>query len=90
MAIEVLAEVRRFAAAGRGALVVSHDLSLAARVCDRLVLLGGGEMVSVGAPEAVLTASNLRKAFAIDAQVGPGPDGRLVVLPMLGAGDGES
>lgn len=88
--LEVLREVRRFVDAGRGALVVSHDLSLAARVCDRLVLLGEGEVVAVGEPEAVLTAGNLKRAFAIDAQVGPGPDGRLVVLPMLAPGDGES
>jgi len=85
--LEVLREVRRFVADRRGALVVSHDLSLAARVCDRLVLLGEGEVVAVGRPEAVLTPANLRRAFAIDAQIGPGPDGRLVVLPMLGAGD---
>ncbi len=88
--LEVLREVRRFVATGRGALVVSHDLSLAARVCDRLVLLGEGEVVAVGRPEAVLTPGNLMRAFAIDAQVGPGPDGRLVVLPMLVSGDGES
>jgi ABC-type cobalamin/Fe3+-siderophores transport system ATPase subunit len=46
--------------------------------------------VAVGSPEAVLTPANLKRAFAIDAQVAPGPDGRLVVLPMLGPGDGES
>lgn len=88
--LEVLREVRRFVAAGRGALVVSHDLTLAARACDRLVLLGEGEVVAVGSPETVLTPANLKRAFAIDAQVAPGPDGRLVVLPMLGPGDGES
>ena len=81
--LEVLREVRRFVDGGRGALVVSHDLSLAARHCDRLVLLGEGEVVAVGSPESVLTADNLRRAFAVDARIGPGPDGRLVVLPML-------
>ncbi|MFO0689481.1 MAG: ABC transporter ATP-binding protein [Myxococcota bacterium] len=85
--LEVLREVRRFAAAGRGALVVSHDLTLAARVCDRLVLLGEGEVVAVGRPADVLTPEHLQRAFAIDAQIGPGPDGRLVVLPMLPAED---
>ncbi|MBY0401140.1 ABC transporter ATP-binding protein [Myxococcota bacterium] len=83
--LEVLREVRRFAASGRGALVVSHDLSLAARACDRLVLLGEGEVVAIGEPAAVLTRAHLQRAFAIDAQIGPGPDGRLVVLPMLAA-----
>lgn len=88
--LEVLREVRRFAASGRSALVVSHDLTLAARACDRLVLIGEGEVVAVGPPERVLTPANLKRAFAIDAQVAPGPDGRLVVLPMLGPGESES
>ena len=88
--LEVLAEVRRFVAAGGGALVVSHDLTLAARACDRLVLLGGGEVVAVGRPEDVLTPANLARAFAIDAQIVTGPDGRLIVLPMLGPGEHRS
>ena len=85
--LEVLGEVRRFVAAGGGALVVSHDLTLAARTCDRLVLLGEGEVVAVGRPEDVLTPANLARAFAIDAQIVTGPDGRLIVLPMLGLGE---
>lgn len=85
--LEVLGEVRRFVAAGGGALVVSHDLTLAARACDRLVLLGEGEVVAVGRPEDVLTPANLARAFAIDAQIVTGPDGRLIVLPMLGPGE---
>ena len=88
--LEVLREVRRFVASGRGALVVSHDLTLAARACDRLVLLGEGEVVAVGSPETVLTPVNLKRAFAIDAQVAPGPDGQLVVLPMLASSESES
>ncbi|MEZ4332108.1 MAG: ABC transporter ATP-binding protein [Myxococcota bacterium] len=87
--LEVLREVRRFVAGGRAALVVSHDLSLAARSCDRLVLLGQGEVVAVGPPSAVLTRAHLAQAFAIDAQIGPGPDGALVVLPMLPAAADE-
>jgi iron complex transport system ATP-binding protein len=85
--LEVLREVRRFVSTGRGALVVSHDLSLAARVCDRLVLLGEGEVVAARRPEEVLTRSHLQRAFSIDAQIGPGPDGQLVVLPMLAASE---
>lgn len=88
--LEVLGEVRRFVSAGGGALVVSHDLTLAARTCDRLVLLGEGEVVAVGRPEDVLTPANLARAFAIDAQIVTGPDGRLIVLPMLGPGERAS
>ena len=79
--VEVLREVRAFARSGRSALVVSHDLSLAARSCDRIVLLGGGGVAGIGAPAEVLTRENLRDAFGIGVQSFPGPDGGLVVVP---------
>ena len=81
--VEVLREVRAFARSGRAALVVSHDLSLASRSCDRVVLLGEGGVVAEGAPESVLTPENLRIAFEIEAQTFLGPDNRLVVVPNL-------
>jgi iron complex transport system ATP-binding protein len=87
--VEVLREVRSFVRSGRAALIVSHDLSLAARSCDRVVLLGQGGIVAEGPPESVLTSQNLRLAFEIEAQTFLGPDGKLVVVPNLDEG-GES
>jgi len=81
--VDVLREVRAFARAGRGALVVSHDLSLAARTCDRVVLLGEGGVVAQGAPADVLTAEPLRRAFDIEAQSFVAPDGDVVVVPRI-------
>ncbi|MAG30741.1 MAG: hypothetical protein CL908_07620 [Deltaproteobacteria bacterium] len=81
--VEVLREVRQFAQRGGAALVVSHDLSLAARTCDRIVLLGGGSVVAVGAPAQVLTPENLLEAFGIEVRCFLGPDGALVVVPDL-------
>lgn len=81
--VEVLQEVRAFARSGRAALIVSHDLSLAARACDRIVLLAGGRVVGDGAPSAVLRPDSLRAAFGIEADPFEGPDGELVVVPRL-------
>lgn len=81
--VEVLQEVRAFARSGRAALIVSHDLSLAARACDRIVLLDGGRVVGDGAPSAVLRPDTLRAAFGIEADPFEGPDGELVVVPRL-------
>lgn len=79
--IEVLALVRDFVRAGRSALVVSHDLALAARSCDRLALLAGGAVLAQGAPGDVLTPSALRRAFDVDVDVVPGPGGAPIVVP---------
>jgi iron complex transport system ATP-binding protein len=81
--VEVLLEVRAFARSGRSVLIVSHDLSLAARSCDRIVLLGSGSVQAVGRPAEVLTPQNLRSAFGIEAFAFPGPDGALVIVPDL-------
>jgi iron complex transport system ATP-binding protein len=79
--LAVLARVREFAAAGGSALVVSHDLSIAARACHRVALLASGRILAAGAPHEVLTAARLREAFGIEADVTAGPDGLPVVIP---------
>ena len=79
--LEVLELVRELAAGGRSALVVSHDLSLADRSCDRLALLVAGRVLVAGAPAEVLSRESVREAFGIEADVVPGPDGIPLVLP---------
>ena len=48
---------------GMTILLVSHDLNLAAEVCDRLLLLNGGRPAAIGSPEAVLDESLLASVF---------------------------
>ncbi len=48
---------------GMTILLVSHDLNLAAEVCDRLLLLNGGRPVAIGSPEAVLDEALLASVF---------------------------
>jgi len=79
--VEVLSVVRDLAAAGRSALVVSHDLTLAARFCDRLALLADGRVLAVGAPSEVLTPAALRAVYGIEADVLVAPDGTPIVVP---------
>jgi len=81
--IQVLALVREFVAEDRSALVVSHDLHLAARSCDRVGLLCGGALLAAGTPASVLTRENLRRSFEIDAEIVTGPDGAPIVVPRL-------
>lgn len=58
---------------GRTIGVVLHDLGLAARFADHVVLLAAGRIVAEGAPAAVITPATLRKAFGLEALVIPDP-----------------
>ena len=82
--LEVLSLVRDLARSGRSALVVSHDLGLSARFCDRLALLAAVEGGAQGPPREVLTPGALRRAFDIDADVVAGPGGVPLVVPRPG------
>ena len=77
----VLDRVRRFAADGGAALVVSHDLTLAARSCHRLALLADGVVAACGEPAAVLRPELLRRVFGVEAEVLDAPDGAPLVVP---------
>jgi iron complex transport system ATP-binding protein len=77
----VLERVREFAGAGGAALVVSHDLTLAARSCKKLALLAGGTLAACGPPADVLRPPLLARVFGVEAEVLPAPDGAPIVVP---------
>jgi iron complex transport system ATP-binding protein len=83
--LEVLAVVKELAAQGRGALVVSHDLGLAARFCDRMAILAGGSVLAEGAPGRVLAPELMREGFGIEAELLTASDGSPVVVPRKAA-----
>lgn len=56
-----------------GVLAVLHDLNLAARWCDRSMLLAEGRMLAMGTPADVLTPSRLEAAYGVTATVLPHP-----------------
>jgi iron complex transport system ATP-binding protein len=62
-AMELLELNRTLVGEGIGALVVTHELNLAARFADRILLLAGGKVVAAGRPADVLTDAILRRVF---------------------------
>jgi iron complex transport system ATP-binding protein len=58
--------------ADRAVVAAIHDLDLAARYCDDLVLVADGRVLDSGTPESVLTPTAIRDAF--DARVAVGTD----------------
>ena len=61
--LQALRLVRAAAARGRCVIVAMHDLSLAARSCDRILLLGSGRLQADGSPAEVMTEANLARLF---------------------------
>jgi iron complex transport system ATP-binding protein len=71
--VRVLETVRELVDEGRAALAAIHDLDLAARYCDRLLLLYDGTIRAAGTPEAVLDAPALEEAFGTRTAVSHNP-----------------
>jgi len=82
--LEVAALLRRLNG-DRGVTMVlaTHDLNLAASLCDRLILMRDGRVVAQGATRDVLTASSIRRIYDVDADVSfHGAAGHVTVTPL--------
>ena len=61
--------LRARAAQGGTTIVALHDLGLAARFADRIILLSDGQMVAAGVPAEVLTAPRIAAIYGVDMLV---------------------
>jgi iron complex transport system ATP-binding protein len=64
-------------------VLATHDLNLAAGLCDTLVLLRGGRVLAHGPTREVLTAPMIAQLYDVDADVRYHEGaGHLTVIPM--------
>lgn len=66
--LHLMALLREEAARGAAVAVSLHDLPLAARHCDRLIVLHQGKVAAEGAPEAALSDAVLAEVFSVAAE----------------------
>jgi iron complex transport system ATP-binding protein len=66
---------------GISAIMALHDLNLAARYADKIILMNGGGIVAVGDPASVITPSNIQLVFKVEADVYQ-KEGKLHVVPL--------
>ncbi|WP_443700198.1 heme ABC transporter ATP-binding protein [Pseudomonas sp.] len=69
-----LQAIRTFADRGAAVLVILHDLNLAARYCDRILLLDEGRPHALDTPAQVLRPEPLKAVFGLDVLVQPHPE----------------
>jgi iron complex transport system ATP-binding protein len=74
----VMELLARAAHDGGAVLAILHDLTLAARFADRVLVMDRGRLVAEGSPRAVFTPERIAEVFGVDAiiadsEVGPVP-----------------
>ncbi len=78
--LDLLRELNR--TRGTTVVMVLHDLNLAARYADHLVVMADGRVLAEGAPTDVITPDVLAEAFRLDALVVPDPvTGAPMIVP---------
>lgn len=70
--------LRAEAARGSAVVVTLHDLTLAARFCDRLVVLSKGRVAAEGSPGRALSPAVLRQVFGLEGGLVDTPAGPMV------------
>jgi iron complex transport system ATP-binding protein len=77
--LQIMTVLRAYA---RDSLVIAvlHDLALAARFCNRVLLIDGGAVVDDGHPERTLSAAAVRKHYRVEPLI-TSHDGEPVIVP---------
>jgi iron complex transport system ATP-binding protein len=71
-------------------VITTHDINLALRYTDQVILLDGGRILAYGTPREVLTSQNIRKVYEIDVEFVFSQDGGIVnIIPLSPSVDGD-
>lgn len=50
-------------------IMISHDLNIAARYSDNVIMMHGGKIFAVGEPYEVLTVENIRHVYGVESRI---------------------
>lgn len=78
--VAVMYLIRQYAAAGNIVIMVLHDLNLAARHADRIVVLNQGKIYAEGTPEHVITPRMLQEVYGVSGRVEQCSKGKLITI----------
>jgi len=65
---------------GRGVIITLHDLSLAARIADRIIVMAAGRVLADGPPDVALSPAVLAQAYGVEARFTAGAGGPLIEI----------
>ncbi len=82
--LKILSRLRAHARERSVVVVLAlHDLTMAARFCDRMLLLHGGRIAACGAGAAILTQERIGNCWGVEPEVLYTRDGAPVIVPHL-------
>ena len=79
--IDLVETARQRARNGTAVIAILHDLNLAIRFADRIILLHRGGLAIDGSPSETLTAEMLKRVFEVDAAIQYSDNGIPFLLP---------
>ena len=79
--IDLVESARRRAQNGTAVLAILHDLNLAMRFADRIVLLHRGRLAAIGDRRTTITSERIRELFEVDVAIRHTDDGVPYLLP---------
>ncbi len=87
--LKILTLVRQLVDDGLTAVAAIHDLNLASRFCDRLVVLAEGRVLAEGLAAEVLTPETIEEAFGVRSAVHRDPSTDALMISPIAAVDDE-
>ncbi len=81
--IDLIETARRRAKNGTAVVAILHDLNLAVRFADRIVLLHNGKRVADGPCREIITREAIRDIFEVDAAILHAENGAPYLLPQM-------
>ena len=76
--LEVMGLLRARVDRGLSAVVAMHDLNMAARYCDRLLMLCRGRVYASGGRD-ILTQENIRQVYGVEVRINEDSDGMWII-----------
>jgi iron complex transport system ATP-binding protein len=69
------------------AIMAMHDLNMASRYADRVLMLKEGHVYTEGPPEDIFTAENIAHVYGVEASVRIDDDGKPSIVPIRRIGN---
>jgi iron complex transport system ATP-binding protein len=80
--LEMMVIIRKLISeSGVSAIMAIHDLNLASKFADKIVMIKDGKIFAAGKPKEVFTVNNIREVYGVETIVN-GDSGRPHIIPL--------